>query len=71
MKNDNSVNDPATDYRLEITWFKSFEAMNEHDHKAMALATPTERIQNVMKLILSIYKVELSQIEDYTTIHFV
>ncbi|HZG00038.1 MAG TPA: hypothetical protein VEY71_03505 [Chitinophagales bacterium] len=44
-----------------ITFFKSFEEMNEHDAKSMARLTGVQHLQNATRLIKALYADELSK----------
>ena len=53
-----------------IRFFSSFEEMNEYDHKQMAALTPIQRLQNITRLIIEMYKQELDKPMTDMTIYF-
>jgi hypothetical protein len=67
---ENKTNEPKPDYSKQMVFFKSFEEMNEYDHKEMALLTPSERMQNITAMIMEIYRNELKQPMTDLTIYF-
>ncbi len=69
-KDKNEVNEPAPGYDNRITFFKSFEEMNEHDHMEMAKLSYVERMQQLNFLIRNMYKKELEEDEDDNRIYF-
>jgi hypothetical protein len=71
MENDkdkNQVNEPSFPYN-KIYFFKSFEEMEYHNAKEMAMLTPLQHLQNVTSLIQKIFAKELKGKNNYT-IHF-
>lgn len=47
----NKAGEPKTTYgKKRITFFDSFESMNEHDHHYYASLTPEERLQTVLEM---------------------
>lgn len=64
------ANEPQPDFNREIVFFKSFKEMNDYDHEIMASHSPIERLQNITKFIMDIYKEELSTKMNDLTIHF-
>ena len=72
---ENQVNEPATiTYQAgknkHITFFNSFEEMNDHDHWEMAQHTPLERLQNITLFISQIYAEELKNKMKDLTVYF-
>jgi hypothetical protein len=61
--------EPDNSYGNKITFFKSFEEMNEHDHREMASHDPIQSLQIITGMIMEMYKEELQQ-ENDLTIHF-
>ena len=67
----NIVNEPEVVYqKTKISFFGSFEEMNEADAKAMALLTPVEHFQNATALIKKLYAKELAEAPRDRKIHF-
>ena len=72
MSEDNKgkADEPVVPYGKEIVFFKSFEEMNDYDHKLMASRSPIERLQNITKMIMGLYHDELKNKMNDLTIHF-
>ena len=63
-KHENEVNEPGLNYqpmKKTLTFFKSFEEMNEADAMAAAKTDPLENLKNATAMIQSIYKEELKK----------
>lgn len=74
-KKSSKASEPKADYKKanesnEIVFFKSFQEMNEHDHRQMALHSPIERLQNMTQFIMQIYSEELKNKMTDLVIHF-
>lgn len=62
--NENEVNEPGLNYqpmKKTLTFFKSFEEMNEADAKEAAKMDPLENLKNATAMIQAIYKDELKK----------
>jgi hypothetical protein len=73
MQNQNEedkVNESQPGNGKEIVFLKSFEEMNDYDHRQMAMHTPVERLQNITSLLMERYVVELKQNQMDLTLHF-
>jgi hypothetical protein len=58
--NKDKVNEPMANYaKQEISFFNSFEEMNESQYKYWLSLTPVQRLANHYKLITQIYKNEI------------
>ena len=64
--NPSIAQEPAPQYQKQnsdntIHFFSSFEAMNEHDIKEMAMGTAEQRFKNILTLINSLFATQLKQ----------
>ena len=71
-KHENEVNEPGLNYqpmKKTLTFFKSFEEMNEADAMEAAKMDPLENLRQVTELIKRIYAKELSNKRSEKTIY--
>ena len=70
-KSSSEVNEPVGTYgNKKLSFFNSFEEMEEAEARQMAALSPIEHLQNATELIKRVYAIELSNMIQDTKIHF-
>ena len=61
VSNDNLVNEPSAEYGagMGLTFFNSFEEMEEHDAKELSALSPLQHLKNATALIKKVFAKEL------------
>jgi len=67
----NTVNEPQVEYRKqEITFFNSFEEMNEHQYRHWINLNPEQRLAEHYALVTGVYDYKDSVSPSYDKIYF-